>query len=101
MNQRDLRVVYFENYVVFVGVDCVKTDGLVDRRQHLWQRNIRDQMLSRTFDPLCVLAANVTLDLQALLNQCTSVLLDNINSVPGRPEEYVAVGVSRPRGSIL
>src|SRR3989442_8554042 len=52
-------------------------------------------------DPLCVLAANVTLDLQALLNQCTSVLLDNINSVPGRPEEYVAVGVSRPRGSIL
>src|SRR5256712_10464137 len=29
-------------------------------------------------DPLCVLAANVTLDLQALLNQCTSVLLDNI-----------------------
>ena len=50
MNQRDLRVVYFENYVVFVGVDCVKTDGLVDRRQHLWQRNIRDQMLSRTFD---------------------------------------------------
>jgi DNA invertase Pin-like site-specific DNA recombinase len=31
-------------------------------------------------DPLCVLAANVMLDLQALLNQCTSVLLANINS---------------------
>ena len=51
-------------------------------------------------DPLCVLAANVMLDLQALLNQCTSVLLANINSVPGRPEDDGPVGVSRPRGSI-